>query len=167
MKVNKRMMAISASVMMLAATSVTAFASSAYNTPAEVVADLTGRTLETVIAERTESSNTYGTIANEAGVLDSFKVEMLEVKKDTLAEKVANGTMTQERANEILAALEEAQVNCDGTGSAEIGKQYGAGFGNQNNGTGKGSGNGIGRGAGMGGQGRMGMGLNDSSCLAE
>lgn len=55
--------------------------------------------------------------------------EVLQIKKDILNERVANGTITREKADEIINALEENQLNCDGTGSDGIGRKYGAGFG--------------------------------------
>ena len=61
------------------------------------------------------------------------------------------GTITKEKADEIIAAIEQNQANCDGTGSARIGKSLGAGFG-CGNGNGKAQGlgkaNGYGRGNG-------------------
>lgn len=129
----------------LAATSVTAFAASAYTTPAEAVAGITGRTTDSVIAERTESGKNYGTIAAVAGVLDKFKEEMREMKKDNLAARVETGTITQERADAIIKALEENQAACDGTGSAKIGQSMGAKFGS--NGTCQGGGRRMNNGA--------------------
>jgi hypothetical protein len=139
----KKFVSIGAMVLLVSATSLTAFAASNYSTPAEALAGLTGKTVESVIAEKTETGKTYGTIANEAGKLTEFKTEMLEVKKDILAKKVQAGTITQEKANEIIAAIEKNQTTCDGTGSAKIGKSLGAGFGCSNgNAQGKGQGQG-------------------------
>jgi len=143
----KKITAIGAMVLVIGATSLTAFAASKYNTPAEAAAGLTGKTVESVINERSETGKTYGTIANDAGKLTEFKNEVLQIKKDALAEKVAAGTMTQERADQIITAIEENQANCDGTGSARIGQKMGAGFGGMN---GRGQGNGQGRGQGNG-----------------
>lgn len=160
----KKFAVIGAIVLAAAATSLTAFAASAYNSPAEAAAGLTGQTTESVIAQKSETGSTYGAIAAEAGVLDAFKAEMLEMKKDILAEKVAAGTLTQEEADEIIAAIEEHQATCDGSGSGRIGREAGAGFGGMN-GSGQGKGQG---GAGLGqGKGRGGAGLGQGSgCLA-
>lgn len=141
----KKTIIIGATILAIGLTSVTAFAASPYKTPAEAVAGLTGKTLESVIAERTNTNKTYGTIAKEAGKLNEFKAEVLQIKKDILSQKVAGGSMTQERADEIIAAVEKNQVNCDGTGSARIGKSMGAGFGSM---SGQGKGQGQGRGYG-------------------
>lgn len=159
MKRWKKITATGFMVMAISATGVTAFAASQYNTPAEAVAGLTGRTVESVVAEKTETGKTYGTIASEADVLDEFKVETLEMKKESLTAQVAAGTITQERAETIIAALEENQVNCDGTGSKGIGKSLEARFGANGTGMGSGKANATGRGQGGGG-----MGLHDGSC---
>lgn len=131
-------------VLTIGGTSLTAFAASKYNTPAEAAAGLTGKTVESVIEEKTETGKTYGTIAKEAGKLTEFKNEILEMKKDILDEKVKNGTITQERADEIITALKENQANCDGTGSARVGQKMGAGFGGNGGGMGRGQGKGLG-----------------------
>lgn len=148
----KKTMIIGAMVLTIGATSLTAFAASKYNTPAQAAAGLTGKTVESVISEKAETGKTYGTIAKEAGKLTEFKNETLEIKKDALDDKVKNGTLTQERADEIMAALKENQKNCDGTGSDRIGQKMGAGFGGNGgkNGGGMGKGQGKGEGQGLG-----------------
>lgn len=153
---------LGAIILAISVTSIVAFAASAYNTPAEAVAGLTGKTVESIIDEKSETGKTYGTIANEAGKLEEFKAENLEIKKEILAQKVAAGTMTQEQADEIIAALQENQANCDGTGagSAKVGKGLGAGFGKAN---GQGNGCGNGQGKGQGGAGH-GMGNGNGNC---
>jgi len=146
----------------LVVTSVPAFAASAYTTPAETVAGLTGRTTDSVISERKESGKTYGAIAADAGKLDEFKIEMLEMKKDNLATQVEAGTITQEKADAILEAIDENQAMCDGTGSSKIGQGSGAKFGS--NGMGQGL-NGANRGAGTRhGQGG-GRNMNNGMCI--
>lgn len=118
----------------------TAFAASVYNSPAEIVAGLTGRSVESVIDERHDTGKSFGTIAKEAGKLDEFKTEVLELRKDQLAARVADGRLTQEQADRILASIEERQALCDGDG-------YGCGYYGNGNGNGNGDGwrNGGGR----------------------
>lgn len=117
-------------VLILAVGSVTAFAASTYSTPAEAIAALAGREVQSVINERTETGKTYGTIANEAGVLDEFKEEMLEIKSEKIAARVADGTITQEQADAILERMEANQANCNGNGTGGgAGCRMGAGFG--------------------------------------
>lgn len=165
MKNFKKAIAIGTMVLTIGAVSAAAMAASSYSTPAEAVAGLTGRTVDSVVSERADSGNTYGTIASDAGVLDQFKAEMLEIKRDRLNARVEAGTLTQEQADAIIKAVEENQATCDGTGGARIGQAMGAGFG-AGNGTGRGMGTGQGAGNGGGrGQGAGGMGLRDGSCL--
>jgi len=114
-------------------------------TPAEIASELTGKTVEDLYKERA-SGKTYGTIAKDAGKLEEFKAQMLEQKKAILDQRVKDGKLTQEQADEIYNAITHNQANCDGPGSAAIGRKYGAGFGL---GSGMGNGQGAGRGAGM------------------
>ena len=153
MKRFRRVIMATAVVMMVGAASVTAFASSSYSTPSEAVAGLTGRAVEDVTAERYETGKTYGTIAKDAGKLEEFQAEMLQIKKDILADRVEAGIMTQERANAIITAIEENQSTCDGTRSLRTGQKMGAGFGSMN-GNGQGFGQGQGYGRGMHGYGQ-------------
>ena len=117
-------------------------------TPANIAADVTGKSVTEVNQERAEGK-TYGTIANEAAKLDEFRSQMLEQKKAILDQRVADGRMTQEEADEIYNAILENQAFCDGTGNGQIGRGCGAGFGN-GNGQGSGQGKGLGTGRGMG-----------------
>ena len=157
MKTIRKFVMVGIVVLLLVIGTVTAFAASQYETPAEAVAGLTGREVQSVIDERTETDKSYGTIANEAGVLDEFKSEALEIKKEKLADRVTNGTMTQEQSDAILEGIETNQANCDGTGT-----------GHRMNGTGSGTGAKFGQGSsqghGQGGRG-MGNGLRNGSCL--
>lgn len=139
----------------------TAFAATAM-TPAEIVSGLTGESVEELYKERS-AGKTYGTIANEAGKLEEFKAQILEQKKAVLDQRVRDGRLTQEQADKIYNSIKNNQATCDGTGSAGIGKKYGAGFGQGSGmGLGQGTGNGAGmrNGGGFGGEMRAGRGLN-------
>jgi len=129
MKSFKRIAIVAAGMLLIGITSVTALASG-YSNPAEIVAGLTGQSVDSVIAEKNESGETYGAIADKAGVLDQFQSQMQEQKKAVLAERVAAGSMTQERADDIIAKMETNQANCDGSCSGGAGMGMGAGFGN-------------------------------------
>lgn len=127
------------------------FAAVTSKTPAEITSGLTGKTVEQVTEEKA-SGKTYGTIANEAGKLEEFKIESLIQKKQILDQRVTEGRLTQAKADEIYNSLKTNQESCDGLGGGAIGKMNGVGFGQgQGQGMGKGSGqgNGMGRGAGM------------------
>lgn len=167
MSLVKKLFAVGIAVLVISAVSVSALAAAEYGSPAEVVAGITGRTQQEVIKEKTETRKTYGQIANEAGVLDEFKAAVLEAKKEFLNAQVAAGKMTQEEANEILAAIAENQAICNGTGGAKVGKLNGANFGS--NGGGRGNGNGS-KGQNQNGKGAYGQGngsglrLQNGSC---
>lgn len=123
-------------------------------TPAEIVSDLTGKTVEDLYAERSDGK-TFGAIAAEAGKLDEFKTQMLEQKKAVLDQRVAEGSLTQEQADQIYNNIKTNQAACAGTGTAGIGQKYGAGFGQ---GCGLGRGINRGQGAGIGAGGGLGYG---------
>ncbi len=80
--------------------------------PAEIVAELTGRTPESVAAQKKESGKTYGSIAADAGKLDEFRAERLEIQRKSLAARVEAGEITQAEANDILSAISGRQVEC-------------------------------------------------------
>ena len=129
-------------------------------TPADIAAVLTGKSITDVNKERAEGK-TYGTIAKEAGKLDEFKDQMLEQRKAVLDQRVKDGKITQQQADEGYNAIKNNQVTCDGAGNAKIGKKYGAGFGN-GQGAGLGRGKGMGRGAGNGGCNGAGCGMGNN-----
>ena len=128
MKNLRNVLAASLVVIAMGVTSVTVFAASKYDSPAEAAAALTGKSVEEVIKIRQEENKTLGTQVDEVGKLDEFQQEILEQKKEILQERVANGTLTQEQADEILANIETNQANCDGTGFGR-GMMNGLGFG--------------------------------------
>ncbi|MGI5822378.1 MAG: hypothetical protein ACOX6Z_00320 [Dethiobacteria bacterium] len=191
MKTIKKFVIAGIMVLVLLAGTVAAFATAQYATPAEAVAGLTGREVQSVSDERAQTGKTYGTIAREAGVLAAFKAEMLEMKKDTLAARVAEGRMTREQADAVLAKIVSHQATCDGSGAGcelhGAGLEGGAGFGRgcqgraekqdgrnpaqhglgrqqESRGQGQGTHNCRQQGCGQDGQGH-GHGLRDGSCL--
>lgn len=121
------------------ATAVTAFAATV-KSPAEVLATLTGKTVEEVFEKR-EEGKTFGAMAMDAGKFEEFKQKMLELKKSILDQRVKDGELSKEKADEIYSAIKENQANCDGTGNTAFGRKGGMGFGR---------GNGMGNGRGMG-----------------
>ena len=76
------------------------FAAVTTKTPADITFELTGKTAAQVIEEKA-SGKTYGSIAQEAGKLEKFKTENLTSKKQILDQRVAEGTLTQEKADNI------------------------------------------------------------------
>lgn len=151
MKNLKRFAAVAAVLAVL--TTAGAVFAAEIKTPADIVSGLTGKSVVSLNTERA-SGKTYGAIAKESSKLDEFKAQMVEQKKAILDQRVAEGKLTREKADEIYGAIKENMATCDGSGSAGIGKKYSAGFGN-------GAGCGAGKQAcGMGmGRGNMGKGM--------
>ncbi len=139
-------------ILLVAATGV--WASTTTKTPAEIFADLTGQTVEEAYEQRAEEGKSFGQLASEVDKLEEFTAEMLENKKGLIQKRVDEGLLTQEEADEFIAAIEERIANCDGTGYGNrLGQGYGARFGNRSGcgfGSGGGRGNGFSRGAGRG-----------------
>ncbi|WP_127724367.1 hypothetical protein [Anaerosphaera multitolerans] len=137
------------------------FAAEEYSTPAEIVADLTGREVVDVISERFESQKTYGTIAEEAGVFEEYQKLVFQIKKDTIEQRVKDGKLSRNEADDFIKAIEDNLKTCDGTGKNFLGQDYGIGFGSKGNGRGNfgaEQGQGVGRGANSKGQGGLGLG---------
>ena len=107
------------------------FAASNYTTPAEIVAGLTGRSLESVIAEHDETGDNYGQIAAAAGLRNEFINEMALLRQDKIAAKVASGDITQAQADEILTLLATHQALGNGL-AARISQKLGLGRGMMN-----------------------------------
>lgn len=148
MKKSKLAIIISVAAILVIALSTAAFAIAKGDTPAEIVANLTGKTVDEVNDLRGDGQS-YGEQAKAAGKLDEFQDERLDLEERNLAQAVLDEEMTQEEADALLAKAELRMQDCDGTGS-------GAGNG-VCDGTGSGAGNGVcdgsGSGQGMGGQG--------------
>ena len=137
---NLKKMLVLAIVVVLVGVVSTAYAA-ATQIPAEIVADLTGKTTSELYQERLDGK-TYGEIANEAGQLEQFKAQVLEQKKSILEQRVSEGRLTQEQADSIYQDMQSRQAICGGTGNGQ-GGYCGAGLGR---GQGFGGKNGIGDG---------------------
>lgn len=159
MKRVKKMLVTGIMLLVVGVFCASAFAESAYKSPVEALAGITERTVESILAERKETGKTFGAIAKEAGKLDEYTAECLEIRKDYLLAQVSAGKLTQEEADAILSKIEAKQIVCDGTGAGCLydgGTGYGcyalggAGCANSGMGGQRASGGGCGRGAGMG-----------------
>ncbi|MGB4984271.1 MAG: hypothetical protein WBO70_00675 [Erysipelotrichaceae bacterium] len=147
----KKIITISTLAAIIATTGITAYAAT-YKTPAEAAAGVTGKTIEEVTTIRQNENKSYGTIAKEAGKLDEFKKEVLEMKKERLNTLVKEDKITQTKADEIISNIEKRQQTCDGTPNNNGDKL--------NLGLGQGNGKGQGKGQGRG----QGNRLQDGSC---
>lgn len=121
----------------------------------DIVADLTGLSTDEVKEQRA-AGESIANIAASAGV-DSDEVvdAALETREQLLAEKVADGTITQEQADAMLEQMSERLA--DRITSTETGRNGGRGLG-----AGPGGGNGP-RGGGKGQQ-RAGCGMGTGAC---
>lgn len=134
-----------AGLLLLGATGV--FAATTYKTPAEIYGDLTGVTAEEAYEQRA-AGEPYGVLAEEAGVYEEFREEMLENKKALIEQRVEDGTLTREQADIIISNMEANTEGCYGPGCGAgygAGQGFGCGFGR---GGMRGAGAGFGMGAG-------------------
>jgi hypothetical protein len=137
----KLLITISVLVVMIAGATV-AFAAAAPKTPAEIVSDLTGKSVEKATEAR-QSGQTYGNQAAEANKLVEFKDARLAQFKLALDEAVKEKRMTQTEADARYQSMESRTENCTGNGSGQ-GAANGRGLGSNSRGLGKGYG-GMGR----------------------
>lgn len=153
MKHLKKIIACTAAVLTL---TTAALAASAYETPAEAAAGVTGKSVEEVIEERLEGKS-FGMIAAEAGVPEDFQKAVQALWEEALESRVAEGSLTRDQADARLDVLRRQQESCDGTGACA--------YGGQGGGMGAGFGGGMNRGFGTGRGCGYGRGLRDGSCL--
>lgn len=161
MKKNKLFIVLSIVTLLVIGASAAVFAATEYTTPAEIVAGLTGKTVDEAVAER-KSGTSYGAQAKEVDKLDEFQTERLELCEKNLDQAVLDGSMTQEDADKLLEDMTLRMEECDGTGTGAgvgLGARNGTGLcdgagagqnGERGNGTGMGMGRGAGRGNGSG-----------------
>ncbi len=164
----KSVVMLAVAVMMLGTMGV-AFADASWG-PAAIYADLTQITEEEAYALKVEKDMTFGELAQEEGVYDEFKAAALAGKEEMLDQLVKDGKITQEKADEVLAAMEA----CDGDSQGLL---KGTGLFGQRNGNGRGAGNGqgngarVGNGEGFGGgaqnRGSNGLRVMDESCIED
>lgn len=165
MKKKKLLLVLSVATILLIGLSTAAFAAADYQTPAEIVAGLTGKSVDEVIADR-QAGTTYGAQAKAADKLDEFQTQRLELYKENLEQAVLDGKLSQDDADKLLEEMNLRMADCDGTGTG-LGQGVCDGTGNGTDresrngienglcdGTGKnsenGCGGGMGRGAGSG-----------------
>lgn len=151
MKKNKLFIVLSIVTILVIGASTAVFAATEYKTPAEIVAGLTGKTVDEAVAER-QAGTSYGAQAKDADKLAEFQAERLELCEQNLDQAVLDGQMTQEEADQRIEDMALRMADCDGTGTgAGVGQGAGNGTGIcDGSGTGSGTGMGMGRGAGKG-----------------
>lgn len=141
MKKNKLFLVLSVVTILVIGLSTAAFAATDYKTPAEIVAGLTGKTVDKVTADR-QAGTTYGAQAQAADKLDEFQTDRLALCEQNLDQAVLDGKLTQAETDKILEEMNLRMEACDGTGTGVgQGERDGAGMG-------RGAGNGTGLGCG-------------------
>ena len=106
----------------------TVISAAATKTPAEIVSDLTDTPVNHVIKEKHDNKVTYAHLAKKAGKLEEFKKAHLNSRKADLQQRVENGAISQQQADNIVKQIEKNQTNCDGSGNAyHSGNGYGSG----------------------------------------
>lgn len=131
--------------------------------PLDILSDATGTPVDTILENRGDGE-TLGSMAADEGVLEEFQEAMTANREAVIQQRVEEGRLTQEEADEIKAAIQERTALCDGTGDGErlnLGQQAGLGFGQQGSGQ-------YGSGSRGQGGGRYGMGgLGTGTCIVE
>ena len=76
---------------------------------AKILADLTGRDVESIKDEARTNHKPMREIAKEAGVYDQFMAKHLELAKEHLDKAVTDGRMSQEQADKIFQNIKEGK----------------------------------------------------------
>jgi hypothetical protein len=148
MKKKKLFLLISIVTILLAGVASISYAATVYNSPAEIIAGLTGKSVGEAVAAR-QAGTSFGAQAEDAGKLAEFQAARLELYKQKLDQAVTDKKITQEDADKLYAAMELRTVNCTGDGNGQgIGNGLGQGIGMGGRGIGRGAGNGLGSGLG-------------------
>jgi hypothetical protein len=141
----KTLIAIGIIVIMVVSLTTVAFAAGVLKTPAEIIAGLTGKSVEEVTKAR-QDGNSYGEQAQAAGKLEEFQAARLEQYKLRLDQAVKDQKLTQAEADKLYENMKLRLENCDGSCDS------------QGSGMGRGLRDGTGSGFGQGGM-RNGRGL--------
>ena len=107
-------------------TSLTVFAAAKYDNPWEALAGITGKSIEEIEEEHFEEGKMLYEIAEDEGKLEEFRNEVLEQKKEVIEARVKEGSLSRERADQILENIENGTGPC---GGGVAGQNYGLGFG--------------------------------------
>ena len=142
---------IVASAAIITFTSVQAYATYVRKTMPELAAEVTGQTVDQLIAERETSGKTIGQILADEGKLDEFNAAKLAELKLQLNDDVTSGKLTQAEADAIYLTRSTNIAACDGTG---VNTQKGSGIGMMGSNYGSGTGTGTRAGGMMGNRNR-------------
>ncbi len=105
MKYTKRWIMTGVAAAIIGVSGFTAMAAADYTNPMQLVANITGRTVESVADEQYTTGKSLYTIADEAGKSADFKDGMVTLRKERLDQRVADGTMSRDRADAIVSNM--------------------------------------------------------------
>jgi len=137
----KKLFVVIAVVVVMSIGATVALAATPAKAPAEIVSDLTGKTVDQVTEAR-EDGKTYGAQAAEADKLQEFKNERLAQYEIALDEAVQENRITQAEADELYETMGSRMDSCTGNGDG-AGSNGGCGLGGMMRGSNRG--NGLGR----------------------
>lgn len=154
MKKNKLFLLISIVTVLLIGIASVSYAATAYNSPAEIIAGLTGKSVDQAAADR-QAGTSFGAQAVEAGKLAEFKAARLDLYKQNLDQAVADNRVSQADADKLFEAMQQRLADCTGDGVGQgagcgMGKGSGDGLGLGSRGMGRGAGQGMRAGIGRG-----------------
>ena len=76
---------------------------------AKILADLTGRDVESIKEDARTNHKPIREMAKDAGVYDQFMAKHLELAKEHMNKAVADGKMTQEQADKMLQNMKDGK----------------------------------------------------------
>lgn len=136
MKYTKRWIMAGVAAAIIGVSGFTAMAAADYTNPLQLVANITGRTVESVADEQYTTGKSLYTIADEAGKSADFKDGMVTLRKERLDQRVADGTMSRDRADAIVSDMKANDsgygYGCGGYGGGGYGPGCG-GYGGRGN----------------------------------
>lgn len=95
------------------------FAKTTHTNTAEMTAEITNQSVESVLEQKKNENKTFGQIAKEAGKLEEFKQKKMEMKKAKLDKLVEEGKITLEEAEEKLEKSKIKMDRCESKGNVK------------------------------------------------
>ncbi len=98
------------------ATTFTVYAQAQYDTPREALSAMTGKSVEEIHELRQDEGMVLSELFETDAEYEAFKNEVLEQRKERIEDRVENGNLTRERADEILSQMEDGTFMMKGAG---------------------------------------------------
>ncbi len=97
-------------------TSLTVYAQAKYDTPREALSAISGKSMDEIHALRYEEGLSLADVFETDAQYEEFKSEILEQRKERIDERVLEGRLSQERADEIKKQMDENPEMFEGRG---------------------------------------------------